>query len=195
MAITKLPVNFQDDIIDTSINENRKYYITDNPDGTKSLEDATVYAQVGSYFGAEQIRQTNNTVNEVIDKIENVLDGTTAVGKSDSAKKLETPRKINGVSFDGTKDITVEDNTRLSLEDDFILANQEVLDFSNGTCTISNSKITAHSLADVYFTNDTYSLAEKAAITVETYDGRVDLMAGRPLEGQVRATIHIRVVE
>ncbi len=195
MAIAKLPVNFQDDIIDTTINDKRRYRLEENTDGTTSFEDATTYEKVGSYFGAEQINQTNGTINEVIDKIENVLDGTTAVGKSDSAKKLETPRKINGVSFDGTKDITVEDNTRLSLEDDFILANQEVLDFSNGTCTISNQKITSDSLADVYFTNDTYSVAEKAAITVETYDGRVDLMAGRPLEGQVRATIHIRVVE
>ena len=36
-------------------------------------------------------------------------------GNSDTATKLQTPRNINGVAFDGTKDITVADNTKLSL--------------------------------------------------------------------------------
>lgn len=36
-------------------------------------------------------------------------------GTIDIAKKLETPRKINGVNFDGTQDITVADSTKLPL--------------------------------------------------------------------------------
>lgn len=72
MAIAKLPVNFKDDIINTSINDKRRYNIEDNSDGTKSLEDVTDYEQVGSNFGAEQINQTNGTVNKLIESVENI---------------------------------------------------------------------------------------------------------------------------
>ena len=34
---------------------------------------------------------------------------------ADSAVKLQTARTINGVSFDGTKNITVADSTKLPL--------------------------------------------------------------------------------
>ena len=40
---------------------------------------------------------------------------TSITGNAATATKLQTARNINGVSFDGTADITVEDNTKLSL--------------------------------------------------------------------------------
>ena len=36
-------------------------------------------------------------------------------GNSDSSTKLKTPRKINGVDFDGTKDITVHDSSAVKV--------------------------------------------------------------------------------
>lgn len=77
---------------------------------------------------------------------------------------------------------------------DFILTNQSVVPFENNVAIISDSRITQDSLADVYFTQDTFNTAESAVISVETFLGYVKLTAGRTPDGIVRATIHIRVV-
>lgn len=159
MAIAKLPVNFKDDIIDTTVNTKRRYRMEENSDGTTSLEDVTTYEQTGSYFGATQINQMNGAVNELIDALENVEE--------------------NVVNFGGK---------------DFILINQETLQFSNNVAVIQDKRITESSLADVYFTQDTFNTAESAVITVETFAGNVKLTAGRTPENVIRATIHIRVV-
>ena len=151
MAIEKLKTNFQDDIINTLVNEERRYALIENADGTISLKDVTSYDQIGSNYGAKEINTTNDTINQLIDKVE----------KADSV---------------------------------FVLRNQSVLNFVGNTCTISDERITADSLADVYFTSDTALNAEKAVITVETYSGRVDLNAERTPEGDIRASIVIRVV-
>lgn len=168
MAIANLPVNFKDDIIDTSINNKRRYNIEDNSDGTKSLEDVTAYEQVGSYFGAEQINQTNGTVNKLIE--------------------LSQENKM------AVDNIQKEMGKTLSTDKDFILINQSIISFTDNEAIISDNRITEYSLADVYFTKDTFDTAEKALITVETYDKKVILSAGRTPEGAIKATIHIRVV-
>ena len=173
MAITKLPVNFQDDIIDTTINDKRRYRLEENTDGTTSLEDVTTYEQTGSYFGAEQINATNGALNELIDKTANFENGTTSVKNAETANRA-----------------TVAE----SVENDFILVNQQALVFANKICSIRNERITAGSLADVYFTSDSINIAENAVISVETYNGELELVAGREPEGNIRATIRVRVV-
>ena len=70
----------------------------------------------------------SDTLNSAIGKLENKVDGkansshthnyagsNTSGGSANSAVKLQTARTINGVSFDGTKNITVADNTKLPL--------------------------------------------------------------------------------
>ena len=37
-------------------------------------------------------------------------------GNSNTANTLSTPRKINGVSFDGSKDISIKDNTKSNVQ-------------------------------------------------------------------------------
>lgn len=61
-----LKEDYLDDILDTSVNEKRKYRIINNADGTISLEDVTEYSQNGDNFGAFDINITNKTVNELI---------------------------------------------------------------------------------------------------------------------------------
>lgn len=69
-----------------------------------------------------------DTLNSAIGKLENKVDSkassshthnyagsTTSGGSANSAVKLQTARTINGVAFDGTKNITVADNTKLPL--------------------------------------------------------------------------------
>lgn len=172
-TIEKLRTNFKQDIIDISVNEKRKYRMIENSDGTVSLEDETIYMQIGDDFGAEEANGTNGTVNELIDSLSAIESGETAVKEAETANKA-----------------TVAE----SVANDFILINQQVLTFSNKICTIFDSRITADSLADVYFTADSISIAENAVISVETYNGEVELTAGREPEGIIRASIHIRVV-
>ena len=68
MAKNTLPVNFQDDILNSAMDGKRRFKLIPNSDGTYSLEDATTYDQVGSNFGAGQINATNQAVNESADK-------------------------------------------------------------------------------------------------------------------------------
>lgn len=155
MAIAKLKTNFQDDIINTEVTDKRRYELINNSDGTVSLDDKTTYTQIGSNYGAKEINETNDTINQLID---------------------------------------ANEKAEQSAESVFVLRNQSLLTFVGNTCTISDERITADSLADVYFTSDTALNAEKAVIDVETYSGRVDLNAGRTPEGDIRASIVIRVV-
>lgn len=220
MAITKLSTDFVDDIIDTSVNEHRKYKMTSvsGEADTYELEDTTTYTQVGTPYDASVVNNTNGTINQVIDLAEDnaddlagFLDGSVPIARAGtastatnattansantatSAGKLTTARKINGVDFDGSNNITVYDNTKVGLDTDFILINQQRLTFVNRVCTISDARITASSLADVYFTSLTESIANNADIVVETSAGAVTLTASNTPTGNIEATIHIRV--
>ena len=77
---------------------------------------------------------------------------------------------------------------------DFILCNKQALTFSSNICTISDARITADSLADVYFTAGCIAAAEKASIVVETSAGAVTLTAARAPEATLTASIKIRVI-
>lgn len=74
MAKQTLPVNFKDDILASSMGGKRRYILTDNGDGTYSLDDATDYTQTGSDFGAGQMNATNQAVNESCDKADVIDD-------------------------------------------------------------------------------------------------------------------------
>lgn len=81
-----------------------------------------------------------------------------------------------------------------NVTNDFILKDQETFTFTNNICTIADKRITAKSLADVYFDSATFATAERASISVETYDGYVQLTAGRTPSGTISGSIKIRVV-
>lgn len=68
MAKQTLPVNFKDDILSSGMGGKRRYNLIQNDDGTVSLEDVTDYTQIGSDFGAAQVNQTNEAVNQSADK-------------------------------------------------------------------------------------------------------------------------------
>lgn len=68
MSIPNLPVDFKDDILNTEVNQKRKYQQTFNSDGSVSLDDVTTYTQQGSEFGALQVNQTNKAINNIYDE-------------------------------------------------------------------------------------------------------------------------------
>lgn len=84
MAKATLPVNFQDDILASSMSGKRRYNLIQNSDGTVSLEDVTDYTQVGSNFGAAQMNATNQAVNESADKAKIIDDLDDVVANKES---------------------------------------------------------------------------------------------------------------
>lgn len=62
-----LKTNFTDDILSESMNGKRQYNVTENSNGTKSLEDVTDYQSVGSTFSAKDMNETNAAVNQAYD--------------------------------------------------------------------------------------------------------------------------------
>lgn len=59
-----LRTDYKDDILDLTQNTQRKYRMITNDDGTVSFVDMTVYSQVGDSFGAAQLNEIANVVNE-----------------------------------------------------------------------------------------------------------------------------------
>lgn len=168
MAITPLRTNFKDDILNTEISDKRQYNLINNSNGTVSLEDVSTYTQIGDDYEANEINTENSTINQLISLAEK--------NKSD----IDT--------------LQIESEKAITTDKDFVLINQAVLSFTDNESIISDNRITEYSLADVFFTKETYETAEKALISVETYDKKVILSAGRTPEGTIKATIHIRVV-
>lgn len=189
MAIEKLKTDYKDDILASG---KREYEMTNNANGTVSLEDVSVYAQTGDNFGGSDINATNTAVNALIDNtsnINNTPDSQKRVSYADTAGSAASAQ--NAQSAVKADSATVAN----SVDNDFILLNNGTLTFnSNNICTIADIKITANSLADVYFTKETESAAERAVIKADTYDGKVELTAGRTPETTLKATIRIRVV-
>ena len=60
-----LKTNYVDDVLDTSVNDKRKYNMIQNADGTVSFVDVTTYTQNGDSFGAKDVNDTNTAVNEL----------------------------------------------------------------------------------------------------------------------------------
>lgn len=59
-----LRTDYKDDILDLAQNTKRKYRMVTNADGTVSFEDMTVYSQIGDSFGAAELNEIANSVNE-----------------------------------------------------------------------------------------------------------------------------------
>ena len=59
--MSNLRTNYKDDVFTGK----RKYSEIDNGDGTISFDDVTDYAQVGDTYGAAQINETNDVINNL----------------------------------------------------------------------------------------------------------------------------------
>lgn len=191
MAITKLSTSFKDDIINTAVNAHRKYKMTavSGEADTYTLEDTTTYIQVGDDYDADVVNNTNATVNALIDLAEGnaddvagMLDGTVPIARATSATSATTATTATSATTAGSAD------------NDFILCDQRNLTFANGFCQLNDARITANSLADVYFTTATIATAEQADITVECFASNVKLFCANEPTGTITATIRIRVV-
>lgn len=62
-TVEPLKEDYKDDILDYTINQNRRYRMVNHSDGTVSFEDVTQYTQMGDEFGAQEINQITGAVN------------------------------------------------------------------------------------------------------------------------------------
>ena len=91
-----LKTNYVDDVLDTSVNEKRKYNMIQNADGTVSFVDVTTYTQNGDSFGAKDVNDTNTAVNELNNNLSNLPTATLSSG-STSVTIADTSIKENGL--------------------------------------------------------------------------------------------------
>lgn len=69
---SNLKTDYRNDILNPSVNERRKFQMINNPDGTVSFEDVTVYETLGDTFGAADINSTNREINKMSSSIDTI---------------------------------------------------------------------------------------------------------------------------
>lgn len=84
-----MKTDWKDDVF-----EQRKYKMTNNSDGTVSLEDATVYSQQGDAFGAKELNAIGEELNALASDVtatkKSVSDGKTLIAAAITLKKVTT---------------------------------------------------------------------------------------------------------
>lgn len=76
---------------------------------------------------------------------------------------------------------------------DYVIPEQE-LTFVENVCTVEDSKVTANSLIDVYFTADTIQEAEDCKIYVDSSNGLITLTAETQPSKTIKALMRVRVL-
>ena len=98
-----LRTDYKDDVLDTSVNTQRKYQMTTNEDGTVSFADATEYSQVGDTFGAADVNAMNEAVVELNGKIEtansNISNMTSNLANKAESNHTHAFSQITGLTF------------------------------------------------------------------------------------------------
>ena len=131
MAYTPLRTDFKDDILDPS-NYKRKYKQVVNNDGTFSFQDETTYQQVGSDYGAKEVNEEREAINNVyanklvtLDEIDLVteegffVDALAVKELSSKLKNAETTMNNNLKSLLSVKQVTVKSNINVGAGNDF----------------------------------------------------------------------------
>jgi len=93
--MSTLRTNYQDDILDTSVNLRRKYLVTENEDGSVSIEDVTEYTQNGDVISAQDINAINSQINTNTAGIETNLQSIGALTPRVATLENAIPTKVN----------------------------------------------------------------------------------------------------
>ena len=109
-----LSTDFKDDIL-ASQNSKRKYTQVNNSDGTVSFQDSTAYSQVGSSYGAKEVIEEREAINNIyanklvsLDEIDLVTEPgffvDAQVVKELNSNKIKRPdfSNVNRISWNGT---------------------------------------------------------------------------------------------
>lgn len=216
MSITKLRANYTDGIV----RGKRKYTITVISGNTVTINDVSEFIKPELNVTASEFNNVNVTVNTLIDlaesndtRIEDVsadvtdlLDGETEASNAstaltashasnatrttlaDSANSAQ--RAINALSVASATTAT----TASSVANEFILLNKAPLIFVNKQCLMSDARITANSLANLYYSDSTSKAnAKDADLTIIPQNGSILITAVKN-PNTIRASIKVKVV-
>jgi len=144
--MANLPTNYRDDVLDTSVNEKRRFTMIDNGDGTYSFDDETVYSVVGSDYGASDINATNRRVNSLNDKM-NFLTGGFVI--RDASINLAN-KSFNLLNADITEDslamVYFHDEYKDDISDAGVIANT----YNGGIAFTSDVALATAIICDIY---------------------------------------------
>lgn len=202
MNINKLPTDYVDSVADVY-----KYKLTEKSANVYEVADKTEYTEVGSFWTAEDINTSNSVVNAINEeetatqkRIADITSGALQDSMIEAEETIDAPTfqkfkeliMLNETPFDGSESVTVEDTDKVSNNDSFILAKNKSLSFSSGVCKITDARIKVDSLANVMFSKDSISEAYRCVVTVDTYDGYLEISAKRTPNVTLVASILIR---
>ena len=138
MAYTPLRTDFKDDILDSS-NYKRKYKQVANNDGTFSLQDETTYQQVGSDYGAKEVNEEREVINNIYENKLVALDDVALVTEEgffvDALAVKELNSNLGNVKADLTKannNIAIINSNLISIAERGTKNNYNYTKYSNG---------------------------------------------------------------
>lgn len=100
--------------------------------------------------------------------------------------QLELQQVLNTVQASQT---TIQE-----FSDSYYVISQQTLTFTNKVCVINDTKVTANSLVDVYFTADTIVEAENCQIYVDSGTGTITLTAETQPTKPIKAVFSVRIL-
>lgn len=130
--------------------------------------------------------QLNAQFNEWFDTVKGQLQG-------DLATKLQlefTQLEADVEDYKNTAQTLIENY----VYNDYVIPEQ-TLTFVNKVCEITDAKVTANSLIDVYFTADTIQEAEDCKIYVDSSGGKITLTCETQPTNTIKAVLRVRVIE
>lgn len=115
MAYTPLSTDFKDDILDSS-NYKRKYKQVVNNDGTFSFQDETTYQQVGSNYGAKEVNEEREAINNIYENKLVALDDVALVTEEGFFVDALAVKELNSKLTKANNDITAINNIIKNVE-------------------------------------------------------------------------------
>ena len=109
MAYTPLRTDFKDDILDSS-NYKRKYKQVVNNDGTFSFQDETTYQQVGSDYGAKEVNEEREAINNIYENKLVALDDVALVTEEGFFVDALAVKELNSKLTETTASLTKANN-------------------------------------------------------------------------------------
>lgn len=126
-----LRTDYVDDVLNTAVNTNRRFRMINNGDGTVSFEDVTDYTVEGDGYGATQINEQNEAINEINTALTNVMKKRTFSGS------VTVP--ANGTARIDIPDVTIPDGYQLMGVIGFSSSSSHVYFVNSGVYTASTS--------------------------------------------------------
>ena len=144
-----LSTNFKDDILADS-NDRRKYTQINNSDGTISLQDSTAYKQVGSQYGAKEVNEEREAINNIyanklvsLDEIDLVTEeGYFVDAKAVKELNSKIPKIKSGTKIlQGTGNRYLKLFTMAELEEMFGVSNTDSSNYVIYACNADDSAL------------------------------------------------------